>query len=368
MRDLTTMKIIFVLLLLVLMAGCLDDKDKGTSKPASENGRYQVIGDQGQYVRDRITGLEWQRCPVTETWDAKTNSCTGQTPRMTWNDANNYKADAGFRLPTLLELNTLVYCWDNLASPRLERPSMQPCQLNSKRFTQDSSIFPETSSENWFWTSSSTQNRDRAYYINFVSGATGHEPHTSTLNVRLVRGQMESELPDSTSLVHQQLLDGRFLTTGSEGERLLDLETGYEWYRCPVGKTWQAQDGLCTGTAEYFTFEEARDYAQENEVPGGFRTPRIAELQTLILCRLTNGQVVQPQNGSCPEDQLQSLKYPAISPAFPETASDYWYWSATSLNYADAQFVDLGLGKTALANPQTQLRIRLMRTTRDATP
>lgn len=360
-----TLTKLLLLLAVFTLTACLDDDSSSSSSDNPHyQGRYQELGDEKQYIRDRVTGLEWQRCPVTEVWDPVERACIGETPRMDWRTALNLQADAGFRLPTLLELNTLVFCSDQADQPWLERPSMQACQLERESFTQVSKFFPETLHENWFWTASPTQSPDRAYYINFASGATGHEPQTSTLNVRLVRGQMTPDTqPDGAPSTRQKLLDGRFLTTGNQGERLLDLETGYEWQRCPVGKEWQAQDGICTGDAEFFTFAEANAYAAAEEIPGGFAAPSLSQLQSLILCRSADDQISPTVNGSCPDDSEISYNYPAISPAFPETASDYWYWSSTSANAGNAFFVDLGLGKTAQTNQETLLRLRLVRST-----
>ena len=77
-------------------------------------GRYEVIGADGGIVRDVVTGLEWQRCPVGQTWNPSENRCDGPvlgpTVYFDWYAAMELTASGGFRLPSLQELQTLVYC------------------------------------------------------------------------------------------------------------------------------------------------------------------------------------------------------------------------------------------------------------------
>jgi hypothetical protein len=75
--------------------------------------RYQPTGANGQYIKDLGTGLEWQRCSVGRSWDASNQTCNGTPSFLNWDAAiAAYGAESslGFRLPTIAELRTLVYC------------------------------------------------------------------------------------------------------------------------------------------------------------------------------------------------------------------------------------------------------------------
>jgi hypothetical protein len=77
-------------------------------------GRYQVKGTNDEIIRDTVTGLEWQRCLQGENWDARNEICDDESPtiakRHRWNRLDEVTADGGFRVPTIDELRTLVYC------------------------------------------------------------------------------------------------------------------------------------------------------------------------------------------------------------------------------------------------------------------
>ena len=61
-------------------------------------------------VKDTVTGLEWKRCSVGQTWNAETKSCDGSTTPFNWYGAKDLSAPGGWRLPTVTELRSLAYC------------------------------------------------------------------------------------------------------------------------------------------------------------------------------------------------------------------------------------------------------------------
>ena len=69
--------------------------------------------DRGQ-VADNANGMTWQRCLVGKTWNEASAQCTGSARSMTWDAAVDYvkglkpTADGAWRLPTAIELMTLV--------------------------------------------------------------------------------------------------------------------------------------------------------------------------------------------------------------------------------------------------------------------
>lgn len=61
-------------------------------------------------VKDNDTGLIWQRCSVGQSWDAKSNKCTGDAKNLSWQQAlKAAKAlGEGWRLPNVKELASLI--------------------------------------------------------------------------------------------------------------------------------------------------------------------------------------------------------------------------------------------------------------------
>jgi hypothetical protein len=91
------------------------------------------------------------------------------------------------------------------------------------------------------------------------------------------------------------LTTGRFrVVAESEGAILRDTQTGLEWQRCPVGMQWSLS--ACVGRVWRNNWNNVKDVT----AAGGFRTPTIDELKTLI-----------------PMDHQQ----------FPESRT--WFWSSS---------------------------------------
>lgn len=83
--------------------------------------RYEAVTIDGSEVRDKVTGLVWQRCVIGKTWNG--SSCMGAANSLTWiqaldaaRTATISQAPAAFawRLPSYAELNSLVErsCYD----------------------------------------------------------------------------------------------------------------------------------------------------------------------------------------------------------------------------------------------------------------
>lgn len=102
--------------------------------------RYQVRGLDGDIIYDTVTGLEWQRCSVGQTWSASTQTCTGNALRFTWDDIRQLTLPGGFRVPTLEELRTLVYC--SSGQPAYFKNADGTCSGDYKRPTIVQRAFP----------------------------------------------------------------------------------------------------------------------------------------------------------------------------------------------------------------------------------
>ena len=112
--------------------------------------RYEVRGSNGDMIYDTTTQLEWQRCSLGQTWNGRT--CTGEANPYTWDQARA-AADrvSGWRLPTIDELRTLVYC--SSGQPARFNSSGRSCSGDYQRPTIVTEAFPETPSS-VFWSGS----------------------------------------------------------------------------------------------------------------------------------------------------------------------------------------------------------------------
>ncbi|WP_371374294.1 DUF1566 domain-containing protein [Thalassotalea aquiviva] len=170
-------------------------------KPTMPDERYVLFGDEN-YVRDRVTGLEWTRCAVGQIWHPELKSCIDARKKQVTSwfqfDAakdvairfvdNNNQND--WRLPSRNELMTLV-----------EHSCKNPA-INRR-------IFPNAPS--WrFWTSTQMNTNDEyAWVVNFQNGETATMLKSSpSFYVRLVRGNpLQLSKPEQTPLSETALLE-----------------------------------------------------------------------------------------------------------------------------------------------------------------
>ena len=116
--------------------------------------RFVVLA--GGLVSDRLTNLVWQQQASTAT--------------MSWSEAMSYCTAAGFRLPTVKELRSIV---DYSVPP--PGPTINP------------KAFPNTPAEE-FWTS--TENRgfpDYSWFVSFKDGLVNSNGTINALRARCVR-------------------------------------------------------------------------------------------------------------------------------------------------------------------------------------
>lgn len=158
----------------------------------------------------------------------------------------------------------------------------------------DSNWFPNTSA-NSVWTGADQVGiPEQAWDVGFASGSVGTAQRYFQLGVRLV-----SKAAGITA--------GRFTAIGDE---VTDNLTGLIWRRCGEGQTW---DGTaCAGDLTAFyawhsALAHAKATAQSTGV--GWRMPNAKEQFSIV-------------------DVARSM--PAIDPVFPNTSSDYCYWTSTS--------------------------------------
>jgi hypothetical protein len=154
---------------------------------------YEILDDpvlgQASLARDPKTGLVWQRCSVGQTWSAST--CTGEAKEFTFDGAQKL-AGNGWRVPTVRELHSLVWCSSGQTKDRDDPNDGGPviantCQGQYQRPTIRSGAFPATSST-WYWTSSPyVGDSGNAWVVNFYYGFVDYYSRSGSYQVRLVR-------------------------------------------------------------------------------------------------------------------------------------------------------------------------------------
>lgn len=143
-------------------AACLS-----TLKTSAPNSRYEVQANTSQ-IKDVQSQLIWQRCAVGQTWNG--SHCTGTEKSLTWAQAlQEAKAQAGWRLPNIKELKSLVEvaCYD---------PAI------------NTSLFIGIAATQGYWTSSSVaDDASNAWQVQFDDGMATFAAKTESAAILLVK-------------------------------------------------------------------------------------------------------------------------------------------------------------------------------------
>ncbi|WP_416305590.1 DUF1566 domain-containing protein [Neptunicella sp. SCSIO 80796] len=150
-----------------IFASCQDDIDETAPE---EN--FALVA--GGLATDTTTRLMWMRCAIGQQWNTAQGRCLGDPQPVTWQQALQlahgyvYQSLSGWRLPNMKELNTIV-----------ERQCVRP-SINS-------TVFPDTPSDD-FWTSTPSMiDGQRAWVVAFFNGSNSIKQKTLFPYVRLVR-------------------------------------------------------------------------------------------------------------------------------------------------------------------------------------
>ncbi len=274
-------------------------------------GRYLPI-DGGAVIRDTVNGLEWQRCSVGQTWNGATQRCDGVAATYNWDQAIQLTAAGGFRIPTIAELKTLVYC--SSGQPKLFGPldDYVACGGNYSRPTVVQAAFPDMSSWHVWSGSPDTENSSFAWGVYFGNGFANHPDRSNDNYVRLVRGEPSASL-----------IAGRYLPIDG-GAVIRDTVNGLEWQRCSVGQTWNGARQRCDGSPAFYNWDDAIRLT----AVGGFRIPTIDELKTLVYCSSGYPKQFGPLDGQ--SGCLGSSGSTFVATAFP-TYQPLHFWSGSIL-------------------------------------
>lgn len=143
---------------------------KTDSIPATTpDSRFEIISN-GSEVKDKATGLIWQRCSIGQTWDGIT--CTGTATKHTWQQALTVAKNLGngYRLPNVKELKSIV-----------ERQCYKPA-INGK-------IFPNTPNNDYWSSSLYIYNGSLAWGVYFGGGDDIPNHKGYSYYVRAVRSE-----------------------------------------------------------------------------------------------------------------------------------------------------------------------------------
>ncbi|CAK8720041.1 MAG: Caspase domain-containing protein [Candidatus Electronema aureum] len=147
-------------------------------------GQYIDYGD--GTITDTKSGLMWKRCPEGL---FGVNCEEGKIETYKWDDVFQrfknieYAGYSDWRLPTIAELKTLVYCSNGVKDKDYGR-----CNEGSEEPTINQQAFPNTEA-NYFWSGSPhADNSDLAWYVHFAYGSSSISNRVNSDAVRLVRG------------------------------------------------------------------------------------------------------------------------------------------------------------------------------------
>lgn len=155
---------------------------------------YQV---KDSLVKDSKTGLMWMRCSMGQNWDGST--CQGNSTNYEWQQAIKAPSDFGYedyndwRVPTLDELKTLIYC----SNGKMLTGDGHPVPFDDTRFTNGcdvdninpaimEKVFPQTPFTAW---SSSVDKNAHRLFVSFHFGRVEATSMESYSSVRLVRSE-----------------------------------------------------------------------------------------------------------------------------------------------------------------------------------
>ncbi|WP_162300240.1 DUF1566 domain-containing protein [Salinivibrio sp. HTSP] len=158
----------------------------------------------GDVVIDRDNNLMWSRCAHGQSWDGQT--CSGEALEVTWQQAGEIAKSSAlgnfnnWRLPTIKELQTLIYCSNGKRIQYDQNMSLDEegigCIIGKSRTLEDTPTIDNSHFINHsgysYW--SSTTLPANAYSVLFdenesvfMRGSTSLGGRKYTGNVRLVR-------------------------------------------------------------------------------------------------------------------------------------------------------------------------------------
>lgn len=139
--------------------------------------KADFLGKDNGTVIDKRSGLQWQRCSVGQKWTGTT--CEGTPVELSLKDAKNYSKNyagyADWRMPSIYELETLLYCHKHKQFPRSEVQGEwlgSSCEEENHKMAIVQEVFPNTG-KNYYWTSTQSADGQYTYTKEFSMGGVG---------------------------------------------------------------------------------------------------------------------------------------------------------------------------------------------------
>lgn len=153
-------------------------------------------------IKDEANDLEWMRCSLGQKWTGKT--CQNEAKKYSLQQAKKiakYKSYANhndWRLPTIKELNSLIYCSNGKQIQHLQdgynimiTEGRRGCLSNSKGLykspTINQQLFPNTSSFIYWSSTPFSYLSNQSWAVDFNEGYDGQDSRSYHGHVRLVR-------------------------------------------------------------------------------------------------------------------------------------------------------------------------------------
>ncbi|AGA89452.1 Protein of unknown function (DUF1566) [Thioflavicoccus mobilis 8321] len=163
-------------------------------------GRYRDHGN--GTVTDVTTGLQWMRPALGQRWTEP--GCSGDAEQHLWsaaleaaerfNQASGYAGHADWRVPTIDELRTLIYC--SGGQPQIWNDTGDECQGQFDRPTIYQPAFPNTPRASFWSASPDVSDPEYAWLVYFSNGHVNYGYKNRPACVRLVRGGTKSRPRD----------------------------------------------------------------------------------------------------------------------------------------------------------------------------
>ncbi|MDI9335126.1 MAG: caspase family protein [Cytophagales bacterium] len=169
----------------------LREVSNNTAKANAAN--TQILDDpvlgKGSLARDPKTGLVWQRCSAGQTWDGST--CTGTAQQFTF-DAAQKLATNGWRVPTIRELASLVYCSSGKTQLHIDpkdgaAPIANLCDGDYVKPTIRAEALLQTAFGAYWSSSPGVGDSNVAWFVHFNYGGVNDYDRYNLNYVRLVR-------------------------------------------------------------------------------------------------------------------------------------------------------------------------------------
>lgn len=347
-RNTLLSRVLWLFIALLLSNGVMADRHRLPVGTISE--RYVPL-ENGSIIYDLVTELEWMRCSVGQTWQAQQQRCTGTPLEMTWAEAQAMQRPAGWQVPNIAELRSLVYCSTNEPVRFDMRENGVPCHGDYSSPTILSPAFPNTH-EGHFWSASSADEHNFAgWYVNFFSGIALSKRVDLPSHVRWVRKGFPVTLPmpptpapsrqesvppapaSGASATPRRLTPGERYTVAHQGHVVQDVETGLMWQRCSLGQQWNAEADQCTGTATTVQWDALATVSSDLAGYNDWRVPTVTELRALVYC-----STGQPTTLGMPENFTTcsgNYQRPTIMVGPFSGTAPIWYWTSTPLRNPD---------------------------------